>query len=251
MNIWKLEWLRLLRTQRLLILLVLFILFGFIGPLTARYLPQIIGSSVSGGVKIVVPQPTPQDGIAEYLKNVLQIGLLVISIIAVYSLAIDAKTSFSIYYRTRVREPIKLVLPRFIVISAAVLTTFIVGTLTAWYETTALLGSVPAKDIIIGSLYICLYWIFCIAIVLLATSLVRGLLASAGIAIGVLILLPILESFSAIKQWMPTILSGSMNALIANQQHPSYYYQSAILTGVLIILIFFIAIVLLKNREIE
>ncbi len=251
MNIWKLELLRLIRTQRFVVLLAFFILFGFIGPLTAKYLPQILGSSISGGVKVLIPNPTPLDGISQYLKNALQLGIVVVVIVSAYSLAIDAKAGISIFYRTRIIQPLTLLLPRFIVITIAVLIAFIIGTLTATYETVTLLGSVLAKDISIGTFYICLYWIFCISVVLLATSLVRGLLASVGLSLGILIFLPILESFSAIKQWTPTILSESMTSLLAHQQTASYYFQSAILASILIICFVLLSAILIINREIE
>ncbi len=39
MTLWRLEWLRVWRTQRWAILLAVFGVFGFLGPLAVRYLP--------------------------------------------------------------------------------------------------------------------------------------------------------------------------------------------------------------------
>ena len=42
MNLWRLEYLRLLRTYRVWILLGIFGFFAVLGPATAKYLPEIV-----------------------------------------------------------------------------------------------------------------------------------------------------------------------------------------------------------------
>ena len=42
MSLWRLEWLRLVRSRRLVALAGVYVFFGFVGPLTARYLGEIV-----------------------------------------------------------------------------------------------------------------------------------------------------------------------------------------------------------------
>ena len=44
MNLWRLEWLRLFRTKRIIGLVGIWVFFGLLGQLTARYLADIITS---------------------------------------------------------------------------------------------------------------------------------------------------------------------------------------------------------------
>ena len=74
MNLWKLEWLRLWRTQRLWILLAVFGSFGILGPLTVRYLPDLMESLGEEAVGTLPPM-TPADGITQYIGNVMQIEI--------------------------------------------------------------------------------------------------------------------------------------------------------------------------------
>jgi ABC-2 type transport system permease protein len=64
MTLWRLEWLRLVRTHRLLVLVGVYLFFGFTGPLTARYLSQILDRLGTEGMKVEFPAPQPADGIA-------------------------------------------------------------------------------------------------------------------------------------------------------------------------------------------
>ena len=59
MNLWRLEWLRLVRTHRLLVLLGVYLFFGLTGPLTARYLPQILAALGTEGIRVEFPAPVP------------------------------------------------------------------------------------------------------------------------------------------------------------------------------------------------
>ncbi|NUR29334.1 MAG: hypothetical protein HOV83_26405, partial [Catenulispora sp.] len=81
MNLWRLEWLRLVRTRRLVAVLGAYLFFGFSGPLTARYLSEILGRLGSDGVRVQFPKPTQADGIAQFTGNASQIGLLIVVIV--------------------------------------------------------------------------------------------------------------------------------------------------------------------------
>lgn len=253
MNIWKLEWLRLVRTKRIVILLVVFVAFGLIGPLGARYLPELINNSPNnGGITVTVTaKPKPVDGYVQYMSNVSQLGTLVAVIIAAYSLAIDAKTNLSVYYRTRIKQVTKLILSRFVVITMATVGTFIIGTIAAWYETTALLGNISIKNLIVGALYISIYWIFSIATVALAASFVRGLLATVGLSLGMLISFPLLSVIKPISHWLPSELVGSLSALVGNQHTAAYYFRPTVITLCATVISLGIALWRFKVREIE
>lgn len=254
MNLWSLEWFRLLRTRRLLILFAVFIIFGFGEPLLTRYLPDIISHSSnanSNNLKItVVSKPTATEGFAGYISEVSGLGLIATLIIAAHSLAIDAKASLSAFYRTRTSKMSTLLLPRFTVVAAAVVVAFIVGTLTAWYETTAVLGHTAAHDVIMGTLFTCLYWVFCIAVVALAASIVRSVMAIVGIAFAILVLAGLL-TINALDQWNPATLAHSMNDILSAKHTASYFVKPSLATVGFIVLFVGLALWRFKTREVE
>ena len=126
MNLWRLEWLRLVRTRRLAVLAAVYAFFGLLGPLTARYLPQII-DRFGGGITVIMPPPTPADGVAQFSANTQQIGLLVIAVVAAGALAVDALPEMGIFLRTRVAPARRLLVPRYLVTVAAAAGAFLLG----------------------------------------------------------------------------------------------------------------------------
>ena len=58
MSLWRLEYLRLVRTYRVWILLGIFGFFAVLGPATAKYLPEIV-DRLGGGIDIAVPPASP------------------------------------------------------------------------------------------------------------------------------------------------------------------------------------------------
>lgn len=249
MNLWRLEWLRLVRTKRWLIILAAFAIFGFLGPLTAKYIAEIIGSN-TGNIKIIVPPPVPADGFSNYVKNAMQIGLLAAIVIAAGALAIDAKTGLSIFYKTRVLNVFKLLLPRFVVVTVAVLISFIIGTLAAWYETVILLGHVSVVQVLFGILFESIYLVFVMAVVAFSSTFAKGVLGTVGISLAVVLLLPIIGIVNRLADWLPSMLVGSMDALIRDNQ-PEDYIKSLIVTIILITFLLLVAALRYKNKELQ
>lgn len=250
MNVWKLELLRLWRTKRWLVLLASFTIFGLIGPIMARYIAELVGTS-AGNITIIVPPPVPADGFTNYVKNSMQVGLIVAVVIAAGALAIDAKTGLSIFYKTRLSKPTQLLLPRYIVVTLAVQAAFIAGVLTAWYETAVLLGSVPGMPVLLGTLDICLYLAFAMAVVALSGTIARSVMGTVGIALTIILLLPILGAVHWFSKWVPSVLVGSLDALIRNTSPAGDYYTAILVTIAATIVLLAVALRRINQRELE
>ena len=77
MSLWRLEWLRLVRTPRALALGAVFTFFGLLEPGLTSYQGQIF-SHLGNGVQISVPPPTPAAGIRSYAGELGGVGLVVV-----------------------------------------------------------------------------------------------------------------------------------------------------------------------------
>jgi len=208
MNLWRLEWLRLIRTPRAVTLLAVFIFFGLVEPVLTRYQSKIL-AHVGNGVRIVAPPPTPAQGISGYIGEITGIGLIVVVVIAAGALSFDARHGLAIFLRTRVTSIWRLVMPRYTASAAATAAAYLVGMLAAWYETDLLIGSLPAGAVFAGYLCAAVYLAFSVAVTALAASLVRSTLASTGIALAILLVIPIAGTFRAVHDWLPSTLVGA------------------------------------------
>ncbi len=143
MNLWRLEWLRLVRTRRWIGLLGVYLFFGFLGPITARYIEQIL-SNFGGDIQVVVPSPVPADGITQYVSNALQLGLLVCGRHSRGGAGLRRQAADGhIPAHPGTRGCRDIIMPRFAVMSLAVVGSFVLGSIAALYESVVLIGALP------------------------------------------------------------------------------------------------------------
>jgi ABC-2 type transport system permease protein len=209
----RLELIRLLRTHRLWILIGVFGFFGLVGPLTARYLPEIV-ARFGGGVEVAVPPPTPELAMAQYLGNALQIGILAVAFVAAASLAFDARLEMAVFLRTRARVR-DIVAPRYLVNMLAAAVTFIGGSAVAFVGTVALIDAPDVGGTVLGTLLVSLYLCFSVALTGLLAGVMRSVPGVALVTVGALIALGIVGLVPALAPWLPSQLVGAYDALIA------------------------------------
>jgi ABC-2 type transport system permease protein len=226
-TLWRLEWLRLVRTHRLLVLIGTYVFFGLTGPLTARYLSTILGRLGTEGVRVEFPEPKPADGIAQFVGNASQIGLLVVVLVAASALAFDARREMAVFLRTRVSGVRDIVIPGYLTTVAAAVAALVAGSLAAWYETTVLLGSVSAAAVLTGIGLGSLFLAFAIALTALAASLLRGVAASAGVTLACLLLLALVGGLTPLGRWLPTRLAGALTELAQGGSAADYTWAVA------------------------
>lgn len=71
-----------IRSGKSIVIVFVFLFFGILSPITAMYMPEIIGSiSESQNIKIVVPEPTWLDAVTQYVKNLSQMGSFILIIV--------------------------------------------------------------------------------------------------------------------------------------------------------------------------
>jgi ABC-2 type transport system permease protein len=232
MNLWQLEWARLLRSRRLVALVGVYLFFGLLGPVTARYMGEIL-ERFGGDVVVQFPDPVPADGIAQFTANANQIGLLVAVIVAAGSLVIDAIPEMSIFLRTRINRISRLLRPRLVVSFAAVASAFVIGLLGAWYETAVLLGALPLGDLALGALLTLIYLAFVVALVAAVGSRLASVLGTVATTVVVLLVLPIVGLVEPVGRWLPSHLPGAMDSLLRNTSGRSEYMPAALATLVL------------------
>jgi ABC-2 type transport system permease protein len=242
-----LEWLRLVRTKRWIALASVYVFFGLLGPLSARYLGEIV-ERFGGGVEVTFPPPVPADGMIQYVSNVSQIGLLVAVVVAAGSLAFDAKPEMGVFLRTRVPRLWDILVPRLVVSFLAVGASFVLGALAAWYETVVLIGSLPVGGTLAGIGYGSLYLALVVAVVAAAGSRSKNVLGAVLVTIVVLLVMPIVGIVEAIGKWLPSHLVGAL-AGIPSGMGIDDYLPAAFVTVVLIGLSLWLAVRWSAARE--
>jgi ABC-2 type transport system permease protein len=248
-NLWRLEWLRLLRTRRFLSVLFIFVGFGFLSPVTVRYLPDILEKFGGSNIQITVSEPTPGEGMKEFVGNVQQMGTLVVVLIAASAFAIDSRPELGAFLRSRVATTRLLLAPKLAVNGAYAAGAFLLGSLAAWYETVVLLGDLPAGRTIAAIAAGMLFEVFVVAVVCLSAGLSRGFVQIAVTAVALLLSLPLLALLDPLAPWLPSQL-GAMAAELDRSHSLFDYIRPAAVTLVFIPLAIRYAALRLDHREV-
>ncbi|WP_291377488.1 hypothetical protein [Demequina sp.] len=211
MTLWKLEWLRLKRRRTWVALAAVYVVFGMIGPLTARYMKQILSSvGSSDGMVITAPDPVPADGMIQFVSNAVQIGTLVVVIVAAGALAFDAIPEMGVFLRTRVTPAWRILVPRLVVSFLAASAAFILGAGTAWYETAVLIGPLDAGPVLGGTALGVVFLAFVVALTGAVAQRMRTVLGTVMTSLVILVSMPLLGLAPAISRWLPTSLANAL-----------------------------------------
>ena len=101
MSLWRLEWLRLVRTPRAVSLGAVFLATGLIEPVATRYASALL-SHVASGTVVNLPKPTAAQALSSYVSEATIIGLIVLVATAASAYNFDARPGLSVFFRTRV-----------------------------------------------------------------------------------------------------------------------------------------------------
>ena len=224
----------------------IFVMFGALGPLTARYLPEIV-DRLGAGAEVAIPPATPELGMSQYAGNALQIGILAVVFIAAAALAFDSNLEMSVFLRTR--ASVRAILtPRYAMNMAAAAGALLVGAAVAFAGTTFLIAMPDQGGTLVGSLLLALYLAFAVAMTGFFASLVRSVPGAALLTVGFLIALGLVGLIPIIKPWLPSELVGGFDALVAGKGF--VYGRSVASTVVLSLSAIAVSIVLMGRREI-
>jgi ABC-2 type transport system permease protein len=221
MSLWRLEWLRLRRTWRGPGLLAMFLFFGFLGPVSARYLPDLL-KHIQSNVQVIVPPPVPADGIQQYIGNVTQLGLLAVVAAAAGAFAFDGAPELAAFLRTRVPSMRRLVLTRFLAYAVAAAVVFALGAAAAWYETVVLLGTLSPLPMLAGIAYGSLYFAFAVALTALAAGIARGVLGTVVVTFVFVVVIALAGVIPAVNVWLPGRLASAIVGLAQGDAVPDY-----------------------------
>lgn len=224
-DLWRLEVTRLVRTHRLLGLGCLFLALGLCLPvLTANLETLLRRSGEANDLIALLGDPSPVDGLASYLSQVSQLGIMVLIIMAAGPLCPYARRGSGLYYwglasragAGRWAAGRLLVLPRFVALAACAMGVFLLGVAGAWYETAVLIGALDPGRLLIGVGLYCLYLVWIIAVVAAVGAAAKGTVVTAALSALVVVVVAIAESVPVVGKWLPSRLAEAPVTLLGS-----------------------------------
>lgn len=212
--LWK-EFTEAWRSYRLLIQTVVLLAMGILGPLSARYLPQLLATmaDVAEGLAEVMPVPDTAMAIGEYLDNVVQFGAI-LAILVPMPAVVGEKTRGTAEFT--LSKPVRrssFFMAKFVVHVGSFAVALVVAALGGYYYTGVLFEWLPIIPFLMANVLVWLYLSLLVGVTLLCSTVARSQLATAGMAFGTLLSLGLLSSIPALSRHMPGALIAWARAL--------------------------------------
>jgi len=201
-----------LRTYRLPLTLIVFVLFGISSPALARFtkeLLNLLGTQATGGIQIVLPDPTAADAVGQLIKNMGQFGILLAILLAMGMVATERERGTAAFVLTKPASRSAFLLAKFIALGVTLAVSVAAGCALGWIYTTLLFADSSLPIAGFASLAV-LLWLTIMAYVsltLLGSTLTHSAAGAAGFGFLALIVTAILSTLPTIGQLMPTSLN--------------------------------------------
>jgi ABC-2 type transport system permease protein len=198
--------------------MVVLVLFGMTSPLMAKMIPQIM-TLVPGGESFVglIPEPTIQDAVTQYVKNVTQFGILLVLVLGMGAVAAEKDKGTAAMVISKPMSRASFLLAKFCALSLTFLLAIAVAGAACYYYTYYLFGSLPAVSWLRLNGLILLYLVTYVAIALFFSTLTRTQYVAIGLSFGTLILFGVLAGFPGLADKLPSALISNAAALMLGQ----------------------------------
>lgn len=236
-----------IRSYKLLILSLVFLLFGFLNPLTAKILPDIMPQLLPDNMPIVLPPATPIDAWTQFFKNMT--GMLMILFFILYSGTLTNEfskgTVIPLLTKGLKRQVVILAKWGHLVLQWTFL--FAINLAASWLYTILLLPG-ALDHLFISALFLWFYGIWLISLLILFSVLffnIYGVLIGLG---GASMLLSLISIASFTQPYSPYRLVADNLMLITNELQFNDFVISLLITAVLIPILLFISTKLLNKK---
>lgn len=205
-----------LRTSRLLIACVVFVLAGCGGVVLTHYLPDLVRNQASSGVRIIVPKQTVVDAVDAYLKNVAQIPMLVVILLAMGAVAEERAHGVGAMILSRPVSRIAYLLAKLTGYGLTFLVAIAVGAVAAFYYIILLFDGASLGSYLLINLGLAAVVLDVLCITLLCSALLPSGVAAGGLAFVLYLLVSSLPGlWPPLSDSLPTSITGHAHALLA------------------------------------
>jgi ABC-2 type transport system permease protein len=236
------------RTHRLLIYLAGFTLIGMLSPLIARYTPVLLRSipDVPAGLAALIPDPTINDVVAQYVKNFSQIGLLLVIVLSMGLIAQEKERGTIAMLFTKPLQRWGFVLGKWL----ASLTGMLIGLLLAaagcLLYTYILFEPLPVVSFLALNALLAVFLGVYLTLALAGSAVARSQPMAAGAAFGLMVLLLVLGAIPRLSEYLPGRLLAWGTALVIGEEFSAW---PALVVSLMIIGLTLLGACLFLERE--
>jgi len=212
-------------------------------------LPEILGSLITDGVIITLPEPTAYDAWTQFFKNATQMGLIVMAILFSGVLSSELSKGTLINLLTKGLSRTAVILSKYtcmvLVWTASIALCF---GLTYGYSV-YLFPKDETSNLLFSVFCLWLFGLFLLAALLFSATLTRsnyGCLLITGV---IMVICMIMNIIPAVHRYNPISLSTDNMGLIMNSIEASSLYSTVMISCLLLLIFVSLSVVIFRKKQ--
>jgi ABC-2 type transport system permease protein len=245
----KKEVLEYAKTYKLLIMLMVFAVFGITNPLMAKLLPEILGSLMTDGIIMALPEATAYDAWTQFFKNATQMGLIVMVILFSGILSSELSTGTLINMLTKGLSRTAVILSKYtcMVLVWTISIALCFG-LTYGY-TVYLFPAGETANLLFSTFCLWLFGLFLLAILLLAATLTKSNYGCLLITGAVVVACMLVNIIPTTHRYNPISLAVDNLGLITNSIEVPSLYCTILISCLLSFLFVLLSVLIFRKKQ--
>lgn len=248
----KKELLEIYRSKKFLILIILFAFVAISSPIIAKILPSILKSMpATPGLTINLPDPTWRDAMDQFIKNIGQIGSIVLFILFAGSISEEKNKKTLELVLTKPVSRTNFILAKFMANIGATKVVFILAAIVFYIYTTSLLGAFSLLNFVWLAIFLLIFIVFVISLSLFYSAIMNSSSTAIVMAFLTDVVISIIFGYvKALRDYTPRYVLNNYQDLMANGQL-SHFWPSIITNLVLIIVLVGASVYFFRRQEVE
>jgi ABC-2 type transport system permease protein len=225
------------RSRRLVAVAAVFLFLGFLSPLGAKLLPDLMKSlGDTGGIVIEFPTPTAQDGLLQHVKNTSQLGVFLAVLVTMGALSREKERGTAAMILSKPASRANFLLSKFVALTLVFGLCLALAGLACYYYTIVLFKGIGEARFVEMNLLLALFIEFYLAVTLLGSTIARSQVLAGGLGLGAVFVVAILGALPRLGKYMPTALLEWARTLMVGTGEPAWGAVAVSLGGIVVCL---------------
>jgi ABC-2 type transport system permease protein len=193
------------RTWKLVILLAVFLISGLISPVLAKYTPVLLSSipDLPTGFADLIPEPTVNDAVTQYTKNINQFGILLVIVLNMGAVVQEKERGTVEMLLTKPVRRSAVILSKWTTSALVIVIGILIAGIGCALYTALLFEPLPPREYFFLNLLLTLNLTVYMSIALLASTIAKTQTIAAALAFGGLATLLILGAIPRVNEYSP------------------------------------------------
>ena len=251
-TLFKKELLEIYRSKKFLILVILFLFIAISSPVLAKLLPVILKSvPETPGLTINIPEPTWKDAVDQLVKNLSQIGLVVLILVFAGSIADEKGKKTLEIVLTKPISRKSFVLSKFLASLVATKAVFIGAMIVFYLYTISVFGTFSLINFVWLSIFSLISLAFIVSLTVFFSTIAKSQIVALALAFSTEAILAIIFSlFKKIANYSPSyVFSNYVDLMVDGKIND--FLPSVLVSFVAILVLAIFSMYLFSKQEIE